>query len=100
MFDAAHQSEHARTRTLQDSVPIGGAGSHHLHKRPLPGKRDVGRLVDFPGTPISLSQALLRAQAELGGGGSVFKVQKAASISDKFARMRDGLGIVDLLINS
>ena len=41
-------------------------------------------------------EALLRAQAELGGGGSVFKVQKAASISDKFARMRDGLGIVDL----
>tara|TARA_B110000438_G_scaffold208286_1_gene200088 strand:+ start:2333 stop:3355 length:1023 start_codon:yes stop_codon:yes gene_type:complete len=41
-------------------------------------------------------EALLRAQDELGGGGSVFKIEVAASISDKFARMRKRIGITDL----
>lgn len=41
-------------------------------------------------------EALLRAQDELGGDGSVFHVKRASSISDKFARMRDRIGIEDL----
>ena len=41
-------------------------------------------------------EALLRAQDELGGDGSVFKIAVAASISDKFGRMRERLGIMDL----
>jgi integrase len=41
-------------------------------------------------------EALLRAQDELGGDGSVFKIASAASISDKFARMRERIGITDL----
>ena len=41
-------------------------------------------------------EALLRAQDELGGGGRLFKVQRAASISDKFARMCARIGIFDL----
>ena len=41
-------------------------------------------------------EALLRAQDELGEDGRVFHVKKASSISDKFARMRDRIGIQDL----
>jgi integrase len=41
-------------------------------------------------------EVLLRAQDELGGGGRVFDVARASSISDKFARMRERIGIHDL----